>query len=141
MSGNFKRENREIPKASGDESDRSANATGGTADVNAEGKSDGSIVPAKAANKGGAEPSAELPEERGPAKRNIDQDTLRRTQSREKRRSCGLAGVRDAARKDGKLRFTALLHHVNEGSLSEAFFQLKKTAAVGVDKVTWHEYE
>jgi len=131
MSGNFKRENREIPKASGDESDRSANATGGTADVNAEGSSswfmaDGSIVPAKAANKGGAEPSAELPEERGPAKRNIDQDTLRRTQSREKRRSCGLAGVRDAARKDGKLRFTALLHHVNEGSLSEAFFQLRR---------------
>jgi hypothetical protein len=52
-----------------------------------------------------------------------------------------LAGVRDAARKDGELRFTALLHHVNEGSLSEAFFQLKKTAAVGVDEVTWHEYE
>lgn len=47
----------------------------------------------------------------------------------------------EAARKDGKLRFTALLHHVNEDCLTEAFFDLKKTAAVGVDGVTWHEYE
>ena len=45
-------------------------------------------------------------------------------------------GVREAARKDGTLRFTALLHHVNEGCLTEAFFHLKKTAAVGVDGVT-----
>ena len=141
MSGNFKRENREIPKVSDEVSDRSANATGGTADMHAEGKSDGSIVPAKAANKGDAESSAESSEERGPAKRNIDQDALHRTPSRVKRRSRGLAGVRDAARKDGKLRFTALMHHVNEDSLAKAFFQLKKTAAVGVDRVTWHEYE
>ena len=141
MSGNFKRENREIPKASDDVSERSENATGGTADEKAMGKSDGSIVPAKAANKDGAEPSAELPEERDPAERNIDQGALHRTRSRVNRRSRGLAGVRDAARKDGELRFTALLHHVNEGSLTEAFFQLKKTAAVGVDKVTWYEYE
>ena len=103
MSGNFKRENREIPKASDDVSERSENATGGNADVNAMGKSDGSIVPAKVANKDGAEPSAELPEERDPAERNIDQDALHRTQSRVNRRIRGLAGVRDAARKDGKI--------------------------------------
>lgn len=40
-----------------------------------------------------------------------------------------------------KLKFTALLHHVNEDCLTEAFFNLKKSAAVGVDGVTWHEYE
>ncbi len=34
-----------------------------------------------------------------------------------------------------------LLHHVNEDCLTEAFFNLKKTAAVGVDGVTWQEYE
>jgi len=141
MSGNFKRENREIPEASGPEPDRLANATGGTADMHAEGKSDGTIVPAKAANKGGAESPAESSEERVPAKRNIDQDALHRTQNRDKRRSRGLAGVRDAARKDGELSFVNLLHHVNEDSLTAAFFQLKKTAAVGVDMVTWHEYE
>jgi group II intron reverse transcriptase/maturase len=52
-----------------------------------------------------------------------------------------LSGVREAARKDGKLRFTALLHHVDKDCLTEAFFHLKKTVAVGVDQVTWHEYE
>ena len=46
-----------------------------------------------------------------------------------------------AARKDSKLRFTALLHHVKFDCLYAAFFNLKKTAAVGVDEVTWHEYE
>ena len=50
-------------------------------------------------------------------------------------------GVREAARKDGKLKFNALMHHVNEARLTESFKQLKKTATVGVDKVTWHEYE
>jgi RNA-directed DNA polymerase len=49
--------------------------------------------------------------------------------------------VREAARKDRALKFTALLHHVSEDCLREAFFNLKKTAAVGVDGVTWQEYE
>jgi len=52
-----------------------------------------------------------------------------------------LHGVREAAHKDSKLKFTALLHHVNEDCLTEAFFNLKKSAAVGVDGVTWHDYE
>ena len=34
---------------------------------------------------------------------------------------------------------TALLHHVNEECLTESFYNLKKTAAVGVDSVTQHE--
>jgi group II intron reverse transcriptase/maturase len=66
---------------------------------------------------------------------------LHRTPGRIKRKSRGLHGVREAARKDGTLKFTALLHHVNEDCLREAFFNLKKTAAVGIDGVTWHEYE
>ena len=53
----------------------------------------------------------------------------------------GLHGVREAVRKDSQLRFTALLHHVSEDCLRNAFFNLKKTAAVGVDGVTWHDYE
>lgn len=141
MSGNSKRENREIPTVSDTGSERSANASGGKAGMHAVGKSDGPIVPAKPTNNGGADPSAELVEGRGPAKRNASQDALRRTPSRNQRRSRGLAGVREAARKDGKLRFTALLHHVSEDCLTEAFFQLKKTAAVGVDGITWREYE
>ena len=61
--------------------------------------------------------------------------------SRNERKSRGLAGVREAARKDSKLKFTALLHHISEESLTEAFFNLKKTLAVGVDEVTWSEYK
>ena len=69
------------------------------------------------------------------------QTALPRTPSRTKRKSRGLHGVREAARQDSKLKFTALLHHVNEDCLTEAFFNLKKSAAVGVDGVTWHDYE
>jgi hypothetical protein len=49
--------------------------------------------------------------------------------------------IRGAARKDSQLRFTALLHHINEDCLREAFFNLKKHAAVGINEVTWHDYE
>ena len=137
MSGNFKRENREIPMVSNSkDEERSVNVSDGTADVYTVGKSDGSIVPANPTNNDGTEPSAESAEERGPVKRNVDQPALHRTPSRTKRRSRGLAGVREAARKDSTLKFTALLHHVNEDCLTEAFFNLKKTAAVGVDQHT-----
>ena len=104
-------------------------------------KSDEPVVPATSANKGAAEAPAEPAEERGSVKRNAEQAALPRTPRRTKRKSRGLHGVREAARKDSTLKFTALLHHVNKDCLTEAFFNLKKTAAVGVDGVTWHEYE
>ncbi len=76
MSENFKRENREIPMVSkSKEEERSANASGGTADMHAIGKSDGPIVPAKRANKTGT-PAAESVEERGPPKGNDAQHLL-----------------------------------------------------------------
>ena len=71
----------------------------------------------------------------------VESSSLRRTQDRANRRSRGLQGVGEAARKDSTLKFNNLLHHVNRDLLAEAFFDLKKTAAVGVDKVTWYEYE
>ena len=46
--------------------------------------------------------------------------------------SQGLHGVREAARRDKGLRFTALLHHVNEKLLLDSFRLLKKEAAPGV---------
>jgi len=126
--------------------ERSENATGGNADMNADGKSDESIVPAKQANKdrvdlSTTERSAESAEESDSTKRNVEQTALPRTPGRTKRKSRGLGGVREAARKDSKLKFTALLHHVNEDCLTEAFFNLKKSAAAGVDGVTWQDYE
>jgi group II intron reverse transcriptase/maturase len=49
--------------------------------------------------------------------------------------------VREAARRDKGLRFTTLLHHVSKGLLQDSFYQLKREAAPGVDRVTWKEYE
>ena len=121
--------------------ERSENVTDGNADMNADRKSDEFVVPATSANNGAAEASAESIEGRDSAERNAEQAALHRTRSRNRRRSRGLHGVREAARKDSTLKFTALLHHVNEDCLTEAFFNLKKTAAVGVDGVTWQEYE
>jgi RNA-directed DNA polymerase len=109
--------------------------------MNADGKSDGRIVPLSPANNGGTEPPAESAEGRRPARRNTDSSNLDRTQSRKSRRSSGLHGVRETARTSRDLKFTALLHHVGEELLVSSFYQLKKKAAVGVDEMTWHEYE
>ena len=142
MSGNSKRENREIPMASkSQDRERPENASGGTAGMHVMGKSDGSVVPAKPANKGVAEAPAESVEERDPVKRNADQNNPRRTPGRNERRLSGLERVREAARQDGSLRFTALLHHIDEVLLRYSFYQLKRDAAVGIDEVTWQEYE
>ena len=48
--------------------------------------------------------------------------------------------MRQAAKKDRKLQFTALLHHVNVDLLRSSYYSLKKQAAPGVDGVTWEEY-
>jgi len=48
--------------------------------------------------------------------------------------------VREAARKDKKQRFTALLHHVSIDRLRDSYHSLKKKAAPGVDGMTWQEY-
>ena len=96
------------------------------------------IVPAKQPNKSG-KPPAEAVEGRTLTKENMDQPNLGRTQSRESG-SSGLDRVREAARGDRKLRFTALLHHVTIERLRESYYSLKKQAAPGVDGVTWEEY-
>jgi group II intron reverse transcriptase/maturase len=52
----------------------------------------------------------------------------------------GLWGVRKAAKRDKKMRFTALLHHITPEMLRDSYFELKRMAAPGVDGVTWHAY-
>jgi len=103
------------------------------------GESDGCVVPTKCPNNGGP-PSAEGAEGRQPTKENIGQATAPRTQSRISELS-DLLGVRKAARKDKRTRFTALLHHVSIDLLRESYYALKREAAPGVDGVTWREYE
>jgi RNA-directed DNA polymerase len=53
----------------------------------------------------------------------------------------GLRRVREAAKRDRRLRFTALLHHVSVALLSNSFYALKREAAPGVDGLTWQIYE
>jgi len=53
----------------------------------------------------------------------------------------GLHRVREAAKRDKRLRFTALLHHVSFTLLANSFYALKRGAAPGVDGLTWQEYE
>jgi group II intron reverse transcriptase/maturase len=109
--------------------------------MNADGKSDGFVVPPNWTNNAGADPATESAEGRKPTKKNAGQADQSRAPKRKRDRSYGLAGVRETARAQPELKFTSLLHHVNDCLLTEAFFDLKKTAAVGVDGVTWQDYE
>ena len=109
--------------------------------MNARGKSDGLIVPISPANNGDAESPAESAEGSGSARRNTWQSNLARTSKPEHRRSRGLLGVRETARHRRELKFSNLLHHINVELLTSSFHQLKKKSAVGVDGVSWHDYE
>ena len=101
-------------------------------------KSDTPVVPEKPSNKG---KPAEMVEERGVAKGNVSKNPAHRTPSRTPIASMGLEGVRIAAQRDKKLRFTALLHHITPTLLVESFYALRQDAAPGVDSVTWRDYE
>ncbi|HKY31008.1 MAG TPA: group II intron reverse transcriptase/maturase [Candidatus Polarisedimenticolia bacterium] len=103
------------------------------------GKSDGPVVPGKPPNEAWR-PAKEAVEGRGPAKGNRQQRNALRTQSRAGAPSA-LERVRQAARRDRKQRFTALLHHVYDiERLRAAYLALKRDAAAGVDGETWRHY-
>src|SRR5438093_1179510 len=107
--------------------------------TNGPGKSDRPAVPEKSPNNAG-QPAAEGMEGSGLAKGNLPQKNASRTPSREDA-SSALERVRQAASKDKKLRFTALLHHLyNLETLRMAYFSLKKESAPGVDGETWRNY-
>jgi group II intron reverse transcriptase/maturase len=79
-------------------------------------------------------------EGRGLAKGNLPQQNASRTPSRTDAPSA-LERVRQAAKGDKKLRFTALLHHIyNLDTLRGAYLSLKREAAPGVDGETWRHY-
>src|SRR5213083_3533329 len=101
-------------------------------------KSDSLIVPAKPANKAG-HPAAELVEGSSGTKRNAKLQSTVRTQSREAV-SQAQDRIRGAVTRGKKEKLTALLHHITVDVLRQAFFNLKKRAAPGVDGVTWEGY-
>ncbi len=102
------------------------------------GESYGGVQPTKQPNKRGRPPE-EAVEGRPPTKENAGQPNPYWTPSQGSGPS-GLDRVREAARQDGKTRFTALLHHVTVDLLRESYHSLKKKAAPGVDGVTWEDY-
>ena len=102
-------------------------------------KSDSPIVAVKPANEA-ARAAAEQAEPRGGTKENADQQTTVRTQSREAV-SHAQARIREAITRNRTQPLTTLLHHVSVDVLRAGFFGLKKTAAPGVDGLTWTQYE
>lgn len=111
-------------------------ATGNKPDRYGGGKSDDGIVPKKPPN---AARAAEAVEGRTSTKRNAWQAAAVRTQSRDAA-SSDLQRVREAAKRDKRARFTALLHHITPQRLRESFYALKHEAAPGIDGVVWKEY-
>ncbi len=108
--------------------------------MHGDGKSDSSVVPQKFPNQAGHEAAAEEMEGRGLVKGNPRQQNAPRTRSRSGAHSA-LERVREAAAKDRKMRFTALLHHIYDlEALRGAYFNLKREAAAGVDGERWRHY-
>jgi group II intron reverse transcriptase/maturase len=70
----------------------------------------------------------------------MEQPNSNRTPSRANGTS-GLDRVRQTARGNEQLKFTALLHHINIDLLRSSYYGLKRQAAPGVDGVVWREYE
>jgi len=107
--------------------------------MNEHGKSGRLEVPMKSPNNTG-QPVAEGREGRSLAKGNLRPQNASRTPGRSDAPSA-LERVRQAASKDKKLQFTALLHHIYAPErLRTAYSCLKKEAAPGVDGETWRHY-
>jgi len=125
--------------------------------MNDHGKSDRWVVPTKLPNKDRDGQATSVPGEPGApetarpssaeavegsrlAKGNSLQRPMLRTQGRVGM-SPELERVRQAAKQDRQMRFTALLHHVYRlDTLCAAYLRLKRSAAPGVDGVTWQQY-
>jgi RNA-directed DNA polymerase len=82
---------------------------------------------------------AEVVEGRGPAKGNTASES-RPGRSAGLGVSSDLDRVRQLARRDKEVRFTALLHHVSVDRLRDAYRAVSPNAAAGVDGITWRDY-
>jgi len=117
---------------------REGNASGGNPLMHDREKSDRPVVPANPPNNPGR-PGAEAGEGRGLPEGNTTGET-RSGRSAGSGVSSDLDRVRQVARKDKDVRFTALLHHVTVDRLREAYRAISPDAAAGVDGVTWRDY-
>jgi RNA-directed DNA polymerase len=117
---------------------REGNASGGNPLMNDREKSDRPVVPANPPNNV-AQAAAEVGEGRGLPEGNTASET-RPGRSAGQGVSSDLDRVRQVARSDREVRFTALLHHVTVDRLREAYRAISPDAAAGVDGVTWRDY-
>ena len=140
MHGHSLHGNREILEVPSKSKGRLRKATNYNLNVHASRKSDNCIVPRKQPNKSGVNPMAEDVEGRQLTNGNTLDTATARTQSRNDVLT-GIQRVRTVARREKREQFTNLLHHVNVDLLRESFLHLKKKAALGVDGVTWKQYE
>ena len=124
MHGNSMRENRETPSASVESRRAGGEGESYKASMHAGGESDERVVPTKRPNNSGGIAGG------GGGGKPIDQGEHRRGSPRPdtgpERESQGLGGVREAARKDKRQQFTALLHHVTVGLLRDSYYALKR---------------
>src|ERR1700745_3556409 len=100
-------------------------------------KSDLPEVAEKRANKA-ALAAAEPVERRGGTKENAELQSTVRTEPVAV--SQAQARIREAVNRNRRDKLTALLHHLTVDVLRASFFGLKKSAAPGVDEMTWTEY-
>jgi RNA-directed DNA polymerase len=107
--------------------------------MNGREKSHSAIVAVKPTNNAG-QPVAEPVEPRAGIKGNVEQGGTLRTLNREGA-SHGLDRVRKTAKEKKTEKHPALGRHITVEALEEAFFELRKSAAPGVDGVTWEDYE
>ena len=138
MHGN--RETLETPVANaGWRRGRSEKAVGRTTDMHVSRESDGPIVPKKRANKAGPKAAAESVEGRGSTKGNATR-TLLAPDTEPGKRGMGLRGVREAAKRDKKHAVYRSAAPRCPELLQASYFELKRSAAPGVDGMTWQEY-
>jgi len=107
--------------------------------MNGSEESDPTIVARKPTNKA-EQSAAELVERRAGAEGNAGRQSTRRAQNRVSVTQA-LNRVREVARKRKKERLIALLHHISVDLLRQAFYELKRDAAPGVDGLKWVDYE
>jgi RNA-directed DNA polymerase len=144
MYGNSMRENRESLHSSSDDGtgERAGKDRVYNPAKNGCRQSDSPIIPAKPPNEvSNAHGTEEAVEGRGLAKGKAVQQATSRTQGRRNDVPNALDRIRQAAIRNKGGQFTALLHHITVERLCSAFLEIKKTAAAGVDEVTWHGYE
>jgi group II intron reverse transcriptase/maturase len=111
--------------------------------TNGQRKSDSNKVPTKSPNKVGPKvKTAEGMEGKTLTKGKASQQNMSRTQQAGNDMPSALDRIRKLAKQEKGIKFNNLMHHIySVDRLRKCFFEMKKKAAAGVDKVTWKDYE